>query len=174
MKVCAFLTSPFAAGGRGRQNSLPPERPRMRRLTEVPTFSSGPAHSHALAASVGCGISVRVDANRTKRIRSLSFIPTEPGRIQTPAEAALSGKFGGRPPPSLCSLITPVYFTATARWCSRCSEANRQFKTATLHTNHTALKFPPLQLIREQTASSRSIMWLKNVMSRLCNTSAGY
>lgn len=151
MKVCVFLTSLFAAGGRGRQNSLPPERPRMRRLLEVPTSpSSGVAYSHALAASVSCRISVRVDANRTPAgpVASRLF-PRNRDVFRRSfgsgaSEAALCGKFGGRCPLSLCSLITPVYFTVTARWCSRCSElpprANRRFKTATLHTNHTTLK----------------------------------
>lgn len=150
---CVFPTSLFAAGGRGRQNSLPPERPRMRRLPEVPTSpSSGLAHSHALAAGVGCGISVRVDANRTPAGSAASRLfprNRDVFRRRFGSGASLSGKFGGRSPPSLCSLITPVYFTVTARWCSRCSvlppRANRRFKTATLHTNHTTSKFPPLQ-----------------------------
>lgn len=111
---CVFLTSLFEAGGRGRHNSLPPERPRMRRLAEVPT-SSGLAHSHALAAGVSCGISVRVDANRAPAGSVASRLFPRNRDVfrhrfglgaSLAAEAALSGKFGGRSRPSLCSLIT--------------------------------------------------------------------
>lgn len=81
--MCVFLTSLFAAGGRGRQNCLPPERPRMRRLPEVPHFSflwSSPLARARSRCQLWdfCALGCQQDSGG---IRSLSFIPTKPGRF---------------------------------------------------------------------------------------------
>lgn len=155
MKVSVFLTSLFAAGGRGRQNSLPPERPRMRRLLEVPTSpSSRLAHSHALGAGVSCGISVRVDASRTpagsvaSRLFPRNRVVFRRRFGSGASEAALSGKFSRSISPLTLLSHHPCLFHGDSPLVfalfGASPAANRRFKTATLHTNHTTLKFPPL------------------------------